>query len=95
MSPDPRSGRIASGWSIRYCCSGRSDFGEALGCELVIPAGVAEGGVPCGPCLRGKIVHVVTSFIAGSERETDKANVTVVWERRYRKQVQTALRSLN
>ena len=44
--------------------SDRSDFGESLGCELLIPAGVAEGGVPGGPCLRGNVVRVVVE-VAG------------------------------
>ena len=45
---------------VRCCCSDRSNFGEALDCELVGPAGVpADGGFPCGRCLRGNVVRVV------------------------------------
>src|SRR3954454_8246308 len=47
---------------MRSLNSDRSDFGEPLGCELVIPAGVAEGGVPRGPCLRGNVVGVVVEI---------------------------------
>src|SRR3954451_7122343 len=40
--------------------SERANFGEPLDRELVGPAGVpADGGFPCGPCLRGNIVRVV------------------------------------
>ena len=42
--------------------SDRSDFSEPLGCELVIPAREAEGGIPGGPCLRGNIVRVVVEI---------------------------------
>src|SRR6478609_4374908 len=38
--------------------SDRSDFSEPFGCEVVIPAGVTEGGVPSGPCLRSNVVCV-------------------------------------
>src|SRR6267142_5415911 len=45
---------------FRCCCSDRSNFGEPLDCELVCSAGVpADGGFPCGVCLRGNVVRVV------------------------------------
>ena len=38
----------------------RSNFGEPLDRKVVGPAGVpADGGFPCGPCLRGDVVRVV------------------------------------
>src|SRR5882672_8809556 len=54
-----RSCSVRCTLSIR-CCSDRSNFGEPLDCELVGPAGVpADGGFPCGRCLRGNVVRVI------------------------------------
>ncbi len=40
--------------------SDRSDFGEPLDCELVGAGRVpADSGLPCSPCLRGKVVRVL------------------------------------
>ncbi len=42
--------------SIRCRCSDRSNFGEPLDCVLVVPA---DGGFPCGRCLRSDVERAV------------------------------------
>jgi hypothetical protein len=95
--------RARSGYSVRRVVSAFT----ANGVTLHKAHGACSTGFVCldsgdegvqayvfvGP--KAGLIALGTGGVGGdSTQETDKANVTVVWQRRYRKPVRTALQSL-